>query len=107
MNKHTAGPWQIEPVAATLSTNQSDFLITHSDGELRSHIARLFDSSLCDEHGTTSANARLIAAAPDLLAALEDLVGYAAAEIGIPPNEAVGGAFKQARAAIAKAKGQQ
>jgi hypothetical protein len=44
-------------------------------------------------------------AAPELLDALKDLIGYAAAEIGIPPNEAVGGEFKKARAAIAKAEG--
>mgnify|MGYP006270696827 CR=1 FL=1 len=50
-------------------------------------------------------NRQLKAINAELLDALKNLIGYAAAEIGIPPNEAVGGAFKKARAAIAKAEG--
>lgn len=62
---HTPGPWTIDAYAE----GKHDYLVTHSSGGLRSHIARLYDSALCNEHGATEANARLIAAAPDLLAA--------------------------------------
>ena len=48
------------------------------------------------------ANARLIAAAPDLLEALKDAVGHA-----IFPASAISGALDRARAAIAKAEGAQ
>ena len=74
--KHTIGPWTIEPVSAAMSTLQKDYLIVYSDGELRSHIARLYDNSLCSEHGTTAANAALIAAAPALLEALKTIAAY-------------------------------
>ncbi len=49
------------------------------------------------------ANARLIAAAPDLLAALEGLLSDAI-ELGLADSEYSGSAI-EARAAIAKAKG--
>ena len=60
---HTPSPWHSHK-------SESDFVIVHSDGENRSHVAKLFDSTLCEEHGSISANARLIAAAPQMLAAL-------------------------------------
>lgn len=69
--QHTPEPWKIESVAAAMSTNQRDYLITYSDGELRSHIARLFDNSLCSEHGTTEANARRIVACVNFCAGIE------------------------------------
>lgn len=95
MSKHTPGPWDY------FVGNANGRGLIRIEGEgTGEHIASM------PRGAVSESNARLIAAAPDLLAALEDLVGYAAAEIGIPPNEAVGGAFKQARAAIAKARGQ-
>jgi hypothetical protein len=48
------------------------------------------------------ANARLIAAAPDLLTALQELMGAMGGE---PPTEAIAIAWVQALAAIAHAKG--
>lgn len=66
MAKHTSGPW-------TVVTGGPDQLtIAHRPGDgLGSHIARLDARWLCDEHGgTIEANARLIAAAPDLLESL-------------------------------------
>jgi hypothetical protein len=73
---HTPSPWH-------LHKSESDFVIVHSDGENRSHVAKLFDSTLCEEHGSISANARLIAAAPDLL----DLLEAAAARVQIANDE--------------------
>jgi len=82
MSKHTAGPWTWMPWGDLWS--EHEVLIT-------------------DEHSEVgAANASLIAAAPDLLAALERIVTYYDRE---DRPEAV---FKldAARAAIAKAKGE-
>jgi hypothetical protein len=73
---HTPSPWH-------LHKSDSDFVIVHSDGENVSRIAKLFDSTLCEEHGNLSANARLIAAAPDLL----DLLEAAVARVQIANEE--------------------
>jgi hypothetical protein len=66
MKQHTPGPWAIE------NTNHG-IRLTYSDGMIRSHVADLFRAALCEEHGNLKANAHLIAAAPDLLSALEGL----------------------------------
>ena len=63
---HTPGPWIVESVAA-----YGDTVAVTREG-LRSKIAVTHESWICDEHGgTVAANAALIAAAPELLAALE------------------------------------
>ncbi len=54
-------------------------------------------------HPTSDANARLIAAAPDLLAALDALIGLRDKPHGFHDLEWYEPAFDQARAAIAKA----
>ena len=109
--KFTKGPWTIEPVAAYLSTQQQDYLITHSSEDLRSHVCRLFDNALCYEHGATEANAHLIAAAPDLLAALNAIVVNAGYESGeaLPQLRELNvslSCLDAARAALAKARGE-
>lgn len=66
MKTHTPAPWHVQPI-------ESDFCIVYSDGEIRSHVARLNWTTLAEEHGDIEANARLIVSAPDLLLALERL----------------------------------
>ena len=61
---HTPGPWAVRHT-------DNGLRIVYSDGELRSHVADLHSMSLCEEHGSLRANASLIAAAPDLLSALQ------------------------------------
>jgi len=73
-HKHTPAPWH-------LHKSESNFIIVHSDGENISHVARLFDSTLCEEHGSLSANARLIASAPYLLDALQTLLKISEKEL--------------------------
>ena len=87
MSKHTAGPW--------LYTQEGvdAFGIVKPDGHSVVHLVALHNSTSARE---LPANARLIAAAPDLLEALQDMVEIA---------EAQGHRVTKARAAITKAKG--
>lgn len=104
MSRHTSGPWEILPY----SGGQAPIVWTdHKDGWTWdiAHVA------MEPGDGTQEANARLIAAAPDLLAALQ-----AAVECRMVPISSAleGGANKhsrqvhvadQIRAAITKATG--
>jgi hypothetical protein len=98
----TPGPWQIQPL-------DQDFLIVHSDRELRSHIARLQWSTLCEEHGSLEANACLIASAPSLLSVLQqisdDVEAWSDSGDSELFHERMHANADDARAAIAKAKG--
>lgn len=95
MSRHTPAPWTIDNRA-----------IYGTNGMLKPFIA-----SVEDDHGDgeTAANARLIAAAPDLLdacrCALADLEGLAEANcfsLGDPAHLTI----KELRAAIVKATGE-
>ena len=91
--QHTPGPW---------FANDSLQLFA----ETGQHIARLDSSTEGFEGGTLYANARLIAAAPDLLAALiafDDAFSHYCE--GDPDSDEVS-ALYQAREAIAKATGE-
>ena len=86
MSKHTPGPWQwTQHFDPTISIYKDGF----------GQIARLYDSSA----GTGKANARLIAAAPDLLDALQSIIEDIDSEFGTDCD------YNKARAAIAKATG--
>lgn len=119
MSEHTKGPWHIDPNSNTV------------------YVAPGFDKRIADVRGwgwlgdkpngaeEQDANARLIAAAPDLLEALERLAGAVKdyAEYHGPSEDhhpddcpdddcpgcamdlSVSGAINAARAAIAKARG--
>lgn len=91
MSKHTSGPWIIQSDPCHYDTlsivNVGRKMIVHVGG--------------CCEPAEQEANTRLIAAAPDLYAALETLV----AQFGPTPSEDHVG-LGEARAAIAKAKGE-
>lgn len=99
--KHTPGPWKVAISARKATLTR----ITTTDGAL---VASANGPGL-SETGEAEANARLIAAAPELLAIVqrlstmfpsgEGLGGYA-------PKEAFAAIGTQARAAIAKATGQ-
>jgi len=92
--QHTAGPWFIDGM-----TGEGHINISTSATPLREFVARAHF-----ENG--KANALLIAAAPDLLDALQDLVERdrsEAAESGFTDDEMTW--LEDARRAIAKAKG--
>lgn len=96
MSKHTPGPWQ-HSVKLSGSENHRGFRILTADGWA------LADVQPADEDGIEGeANARLIAAAPDLLEALKRIVGWDAAGLALTEDHAA-----QACAAIAKAEGEK
>jgi hypothetical protein len=89
----TPGPWTTKKI----DTGTYDVCRCGNDG-LRTRVCRLHASQIEPEHGgTIEANAKLIAAAPDLLAALERLAHPMADDDDLD----------YARAIIAKAKGLQ
>ena len=97
--KHTPGPW----VVGMSSDNGIHCIdaIDPKDGK-RFEVCEVWgidhDKTECE---ISKANARLISSAPDLLEALEDLME------AVKDHYAAGGyEWKQARAAIAKAKGE-
>lgn len=102
---HTPGPWR-----AGIAGNHR---VYGPDGtEHAGLIAQVFSTGLPNTSGVARANANLIAAAPDLLAALEAAydalsdMAKRAPELGITLGDDDLKAIAQARAAIAKAKGE-
>ena len=97
---HTPAPWHPH-------RSESGFVVVYSDGENRSHVARLFDSTLCEEHGSLEANARLISSAPELLRALEIVLSSTCGDVGDDGYDGCirieAKALERVRAAIAKA----
>lgn len=94
MSKHTPGPWTLYDARKDGSTS---FYVNHGPDYIGSvHLAP-------GRAAVGSSNARLIAAAPELLEALQELV-YG---IERPTSGRFETAMPQARAAIAKATGEQ
>ena len=96
-NSHTPGPWNTFTKMPGVYAESGREIVFHA------HLSRSADES------ERLANARLIAAAPELLEALEELVSRresACAERGEMDRLAGSdGRYNRARAAIAKAKG--
>jgi len=90
MSKHTPGPWTAEPNGGDDDDMRRLYICT--DMGARTALAEAYSV----DHGDPEANARLIAAAPDLLAALKEII--AGAKRGFPGCTA-------ALEAIAKAEG--
>jgi hypothetical protein len=86
---HTPGPWKCGP----------DLTVVHEHSGV---IARL--ASTRGKFEWEAANARLIAAAPDLLAALTDLLAMCERQADFN-DDGDGGMFARSNAAIAKATG--
>ena len=88
--KHTPGPWEVHPTTLHPAVRSVG---TANAAPRRICTAGSMNGSPVDEH-----NARLIAAAPELLEALQ----FVMTASGEQPSTA----FEQARAAIAKATGE-
>ena len=98
--KHTPGPWEVFDldhaiVVRTESTNRTKF------GASRYAAIGGFERSDPKQHAEAIANARLIAAAPDLLESLKDCLRRIADDEEYGDDHAV----TKARAAITKAIG--
>jgi hypothetical protein len=92
MNKHTPGPWAVE--------DSIDGPIVYSEKtEVIISDCKNFAVPFGSIHEQCSANARLIAAAPELLDALLAIAGDEVQRVN-------GDLHKKARAAIAKARGE-
>ena len=92
---HTPGPWTIE---VDHSCDEPEFIRAQFDGEM-------FDiATLSNESGNVRSNARLIAAAPDLLDALRRVMRHVPADAG---GSSIGDDMYRARLAIARATGGQ
>jgi hypothetical protein len=111
--KHTPGPWEVADlphsiVVRTESPNKTPY------GASRYAAIGGFDRTDPDQFAEAIANARLIAAAPDLLEALQEATSALewrwerVANRAAPVHEtAIQEAYNQARAAIAKATGEK
>ena len=100
MSKHTAGPWRLSTRKPDLDgvnvcfEIDADNRINIASGQSQEHIG---PDSICEDECV--ANARIIAAAPELLEALRGFV----AEFG---DKAMNANVRAARSAIAKATGE-
>lgn len=98
---HTPGPWEVRPC---LLTKNLDICLPVESGK----------TAVISTAWGNEANARLIAAAPDLLNALEEALGLRLVGTSNPnihddqilPVEVTMGELRRARAAIAKARGE-
>jgi hypothetical protein len=91
-SKHTPGPWQIHGTWPDDVVDATGSLVVSAYGDYESPV--------------TQANARLIAAAPELLAALEHMVAVANWSTTIQSEEQFDAMIASAEAAIRKAKGE-
>ena len=100
MNGHTPGPWRLSPLLSG-SENDRGFRIFASDGRdgtmWIADVSPVIDNDRGDASEEGKANARLIAAAPDLLEALKDVEANVADDSPFM--------WERVGAAIAKAEG--
>ncbi len=112
MSQHTKGPWRVDETKALGAYGVWTDYATHPGHDNAGYPSQICAMPLSDElidREQRDANARLIAAAPDLLAALIDLVERAetvnesSGEYG--PDFFSPGLLAKSRAAVAKAEG--
>jgi len=99
MNKHTPGPWFVD--------NKSPFLVRAGDDIDGRHIAHIGPANYTPRFDVDEPNARLIAAAPDLLEALEYVadIDVSGADDSVV-RFILAAAQNKVRAAIARARGE-
>lgn len=93
--KWTPGPWEI-------SSNFTGPLVISPAGKKDDAIAYVFGTTFRQ----VQADARLIAAAPDMAEALEKLIGWEDTIRTYIPNGGLTSALTAARSALAKARGE-
>lgn len=98
--QHTPGPWLFEDISSATENDGMGYI--YGLRSTSDPIAHTGDAVFTPKENR--ANAHLIAAAPDLLEALQSMMGF----YGMDERrgEVSGVIFDEARAALAKAKGQ-
>jgi len=108
-NGHTPGPWKIRRASnLQIPLRNSVFCLEDEADELNIGLVSTWADDK-EDAVEAEANARLIAAAPDLLEALEDIANDYAERFDMDSQSTNPGmkvVVENARAAIAKAKGQ-
>lgn len=92
---HTPGPWEVRPSSNPASGSKWRDIVSVGTEFKPSYVAEAIES-----------DARLIAAAPELLAALQELIQYSEHHVGEVCTDSGLGSYVAARAAIAKAIGE-
>ena len=101
MSKHTAGPWHVAAEVRTENASTSGYAIRDAGHDLVALCALGDDARETDyDKSETAANARLIASAPELLAALARIDEFASRQCAVETDE---GALWAQCAAIARA----
>lgn len=114
MSGHTKGPWvlnydEYDGKVSVRSGNARDLADYPLYYEVVRSVGGRVHGANFDDYSEVEANARLIAAAPDLLEALEDLESDIAGRFDMEDpstNPGIKFAIEAARAAIAKATGE-
>ncbi len=99
MSKHTPGPWTAQRVHGCKQIGPK--LGPHR----QSHISELACTSGLNDEAEDEANARLMAAAPELLESLKGMIGRFEEKAGERPHKFCGCTYCHANAAVAKAEG--
>ena len=108
--KHTPGPWEVEQ---GYSGSRGQIAVTNHDNFNRTGCCICLIAPVSNYTEEDKANARLIAAAPDMLAALEKLDEMRKDffipddELGAIDGDSIRAFVEMYRAAISKAKGAQ
>jgi hypothetical protein len=103
MAEHSAGPWTLHRFKDTECGGGEDWFRLSADSTLFVTIAACSDGYVPNQN---EANAYLLWAAPDLLAALKSLHVLVEASTRCDPSPGTMKAIEAAKAAIAKATGQ-
>ena len=101
--QHTPGPWGARQQYQDRTGRPLGWIIEHAGGRIGWECTAYAstNSEAAPDDPARAANARLIAAAPDLLSALAAMLTH----MGMDEDEYNKPTFEQARAAIAKATG--
>ena len=104
--KHTPGPWTNTPMQDTIWANDGDTMVARIADLPWKETPSGRRTSDCE---TEYANARLIAAAPELLEALQSFVSLCPSPEGLGGHAPIGAFFviaEKARTAISRATGE-
>ena len=108
--EHTPGSWDVEPAFEYAGEKSARGVYAELSDGARVMIAAVAALNGIRPYWEQEANARLIAAAPDLLAALQELLSRTGHSLGCPRNRLAGPvepcscAYGRAAAAISKAQ---